>query len=169
MSLATDLIEQALHLARRERHKPRQASLRRSVSSAYYALFHLIVGEAAGLLARGTSRRHLRHVLARSLDHADIRHAASSFLSGSPPRAFRAAFEYESVSRELKSVAGTFADLMERRHEADYHPGRKSTRNECLDNVDRAAVAFRDWEKVRGTPEAEAFLVAAFTSRRIRG
>ena len=42
MSLATDLLEQADHLARRERKRPKQASLRRAVSAAYYGLFHLL-------------------------------------------------------------------------------------------------------------------------------
>jgi len=39
MNLAEDLLEQANHLARRERGKPKQASLRRAVSTAYYACF----------------------------------------------------------------------------------------------------------------------------------
>jgi len=41
------LLEQAHHLAKRERNRPRQASLRRAVSTAYYALFHLLISEAA--------------------------------------------------------------------------------------------------------------------------
>jgi hypothetical protein len=50
MSLATDLLEQARHLLRRERRRPRQASLRRAISAAYYALFHLLIEEATGAL-----------------------------------------------------------------------------------------------------------------------
>jgi hypothetical protein len=38
MSFADDLLEQAYHLANRESKKPKQASLRRAVSTAYYAL-----------------------------------------------------------------------------------------------------------------------------------
>lgn len=45
MGLPEDLLEQAGHLARRERKRPRQASLRRAVSAAYYALFHLLTSE----------------------------------------------------------------------------------------------------------------------------
>ena len=48
MNLAEDLLEQANHLARREKGKPKQASLRRAVSTAYYAAFHLLVAEAVG-------------------------------------------------------------------------------------------------------------------------
>ena len=46
MPFPEDLLEQAKHLASRERTKPKQASLRRAVSTAYYALFHLLISEA---------------------------------------------------------------------------------------------------------------------------
>ena len=47
MTLANDLPAQAKHLASRERGRPRQASLRRAASAAYYALFHLLIREAS--------------------------------------------------------------------------------------------------------------------------
>ena len=46
MAFPGDLLEQAKHLSKRERRKPKQASLRRAVSTAYYALFHLLIEEA---------------------------------------------------------------------------------------------------------------------------
>ena len=53
MRLANDYLEQARHLATRERTRPKQASLRRAVSVAYYALFHLLCDEASNVLVRG--------------------------------------------------------------------------------------------------------------------
>ena len=41
-----DLLEQALRLAKLDAKKPKQANLRRAISSAYYALFHMLVNEA---------------------------------------------------------------------------------------------------------------------------
>ncbi len=41
MAFADDLLEQAYHLASLETGDPKQSSLRRAVSTAYYALFHL--------------------------------------------------------------------------------------------------------------------------------
>ena len=46
MSLHGDLLDQASRLAVQEPRRPRQASLRRAVSAAYYALFHLLVDAA---------------------------------------------------------------------------------------------------------------------------
>ena len=51
MGLHPELLKQARFLARREPRKPVQASLRRSVSASYYALFHLLVDEATRLMA----------------------------------------------------------------------------------------------------------------------
>ena len=41
-----DLLDQAVSLAKLDAKKPKQANLRRAVSSTYYALFHLLVDEA---------------------------------------------------------------------------------------------------------------------------
>jgi hypothetical protein len=46
MVYADDLFELAKHLANLEPVNPRQASLRRAVSTAFYALFHLLISEA---------------------------------------------------------------------------------------------------------------------------
>ena len=53
MSLHSDLLKQARFLARKERKKPTQASLRRSVSASYCALFHLLVEQATRLMLPG--------------------------------------------------------------------------------------------------------------------
>ena len=46
MRLPEGLLEQAQHLVKREPKRPKQASLRRAVSTAYYGLFHLLISEA---------------------------------------------------------------------------------------------------------------------------
>ena len=43
MAFADDLLKQAFLLLNKEPRTPTQASLRRSVSTAYYALFHLLI------------------------------------------------------------------------------------------------------------------------------
>lgn len=48
MAFADDLLEQAYHLANLDSGEPKQASLRRAVSTAYYALFHLLIDETVG-------------------------------------------------------------------------------------------------------------------------
>lgn len=47
MGFGEDLLKQADHLATYEGVKPTQAALRRAVSTAYYALFHLLTEDAS--------------------------------------------------------------------------------------------------------------------------
>jgi len=68
MAFADDLLEQAYHLANLETGDPKQSSLRRSVSTAYYALFHLLIDEAVGNW--GVARQ--RSILARTFDHGKM-------------------------------------------------------------------------------------------------
>ena len=78
MSLPRDRLAQAKLLATKEKSRPKQASLRRSVSAAYYALFHLLVDAAAGRLVSGADRQPLRECLSRAFDHGVMKRVPSS-------------------------------------------------------------------------------------------
>lgn len=67
MSLHRDLLNQARQLATHEPRRPRQASLRRAVSAAYYALFHLLVDAASREIVAGQGRDVLRQQVGRAL------------------------------------------------------------------------------------------------------
>ena len=51
MTIHDGLLAQSEELAKRDPKRPRQVNLRRSVSSAYYALFHLLTWKASSLYA----------------------------------------------------------------------------------------------------------------------
>jgi hypothetical protein len=75
-----DLLEQAHHLAKRdERKRPRQASLRRAISTTYYALFHLLIMEAVSNWRIAAQRP----LLARIFEH-NKKKAASGRASNAP-------------------------------------------------------------------------------------
>jgi hypothetical protein len=88
--LAAHLIEQARDLAAHDAlGAPRQANLRRAVSTAYYALFHFLVHEACRFFVGAQpAQSTLRGVLARSFDHTAMKKAATSFASGNLPLGF---------------------------------------------------------------------------------
>lgn len=167
MNLAADLLAQAVQLARQEPGRPRQASLRRAVSTAYYSLFHLLVDEATRRLVRGSGRRGLQQALARAFVHGEMREAAHGFAGGPLSGGLRAALG--RADPELIFVARVFVALQEARHAADYDPARRFSREECRDFVQRAERAFTAWRAVRTTLAADAFLVALLADRRLRG
>src|SRR5882672_11672305 len=72
MAYADDLLELAGHLANLELTNSRQASLRRAVSTAYHALFHLLISEAT----LNWGRPELRSELGRIFEHGRMKNAS---------------------------------------------------------------------------------------------
>jgi uncharacterized protein (UPF0332 family) len=136
------LLEQATALAKIDSKKPRQANLRRAVSSAYYALFHRLTMASS---ANWKNARQ-RNELARAFDHSSMNEAckqanAKKFPNPNDPRV-----------KHLKNIASAFIRLQENRHTADYNNSKKWTRTEVLTQIDLAADAFERWEEIRAEP-----------------
>ncbi len=161
MSLHSDLLEQAEHLIRRERRRPRQASLRRAISTAYYALFHLMVHEAT-LRVRGSPA--LRQKFSRAFDHGSMRSASNAFVNARPHQLVGLTGGLP-IPPQLQTLARTFVELQEARHEADYNVAARFTRNEADDLVGLARQAFHDWQTLRTDGAAQMYLAALFLWR----
>lgn len=168
MTLYADLLDQARFLARRERQKPSQASLRRAVSAAYYALFHLLVDEATRLMFSGHPRGPLRRVISRAFNHTTMRSVARQFASPGPPARLDRAIAPDPIHPALIELAKAFEELQQARHEADYDLARTFTRSETLLLIDLAERAFHNWRTVRRTTQADAFLAGLLAYDNIR-
>ena len=148
MAYHDDLLQQALALVHTE---PRtQASLRRSVSSAYYAVFHLLI---AGAVANW-SNAALRPQLGRAYDHGTMRQASVQTANKS------FAGENPIVVAGLRWVARTFDELYGQRHFADYNLTKDLAPTEALSQVTSAAKVFRTWPSIRSTQIAQEYLVS---------
>lgn len=142
--LHRELLQQAYHLASKEPKRPKDASLRRAVSAAYYSVFHFLIHEASRFLVSG-AREELRLRLVRCFEHKRMKEAAQALNKGSDPVLLR--------------MAQTFVDLQQQRHDADYNLAKKFRRTEVRALLASAKVAIEDWPKARNQPEAETFLV----------
>jgi uncharacterized protein (UPF0332 family) len=158
MAFAEDLLEQANHLANRERQKPRQASLRRAVSTAYYALFHLLIHEAT----KNWKRAEQRPLLARGFEHGRMKSACDKkqkelvdFIKSvpAPPPADIA------MAQHLHTVVTTFIQAQQQRHTADYDSSKQWTRTEVLTLVGAVSRAFQSWRAIRNQNLAQDYLV----------
>lgn len=171
MTLHADLLEQARHLASREPRKPRQASLRRAVSAAYYALFHFLTDEATLRLVP-TRPAGLRQQVRRAFQHADIRMACQLFSSGSvmddrnPNNLLHLLVNL--LEQEIRFIAATFVSLQRARHLADYDHVTLLVRAEALLKIDQAERAFAAWKAVRLEPNARVFLTALVFQRHLK-
>lgn len=164
MSLADDLLQQAFNLANAESGKPKQASLRRAESAAYYALFHLFIEDASSRILPGGSAQ-LRDRISRAFQHAEMKKVCSQLRHATLPAALQSLLP-SGVSNDLQAIAGVFLEAQEARHRADYDLSarfRRSTTFQLIDKVDRAVFV---WKRIRKSDEATVFLAAlTFASR----
>jgi hypothetical protein len=155
---ANELLEQALHLVRRERRHPKQASLRRAVSTAYYALFHLLISESI------LNWKHTTHrpAIARHFQHALMMRASEATkkrLSADMARLKPASNEY-NIAERLYEVAETFVRLYQDRQTADYDLSNSYQETDALMDVYRAVDAFKSWKIIRNEQIAQDYLLS---------
>jgi len=153
MSLHHDLLEQARHLLAREPRKPKQASLRRAVSAAYYALFHLILDEGA---KQFTVDADLRLLVRRAFVHGEMKKAAKTLSSGGVLPAHVANIYGGTIPIELRRIAAAFVILQDARHDADYNLGEVFNRADVRAYVDLSETSFADWTAVKARPADRA-------------
>jgi hypothetical protein len=155
MAFAEDLLKQAFLLLNKESRNPTQASLRRSVSTAYYALFHLLIQEASA----NWSRADTRDYLARAFEHRTMKQACTWAENATydPPIA-------PQVVARLRSVARAFRELQLQRHLADYSNATRWDRIKASSKVNQAKTAFNDWKSIRNEFIAQKYLVSLLSN-----
>ena len=120
MSLAEDLLELAKKSVNYKKLDLLDARLRRAVSTAYYAVFHLLAEQGAAKLA---SHPGIRLLAGRAYAHGDMYKAAKAFKSGigALPALLKAPFggTFPALPPELVRVAIAFVELQDARHLAD--------------------------------------------------
>ncbi|MBX3102209.1 MAG: hypothetical protein KF690_06855 [Bacteroidetes bacterium] len=145
IKLAQDLLEQARHLAHKEPKRPKQASLRRAVSAAYYTLFHHLVGTSCTLLFSNT-QRSVHAIAARAFEHTSIKEACTNFNKQPLPPKYRDLVDYhrstpESELEVLRHFAATFIRLQDLRHDADYNLDKSFEKLEVFELIDEVQQA----------------------------
>jgi uncharacterized protein (UPF0332 family) len=148
-----ELLHQAKELVHKDPSNPTQADLRRSVSSAYYALFHLSIFEACLNWSNDVSRPGL----ARMFDHGVMKKVSRKVTdAGRMPYVG----DDPVVVDKLRTFAGLFVQLQEQRHEADYNVKDEWTLTQSLKEMLAANRAFVIWQEIRTEKIAQDYLVS---------
>ena len=137
---SADLIAAARDLAEAgDRGRPRQANLRRAVSTAYYAMFHCLAVCCADMLVGGVgaerSEPAWRQVY-RALEHGAARQ-----------RCNRTAI-IQKFPVEIREFADRFAGMQQRRHRADYDPEADYDKGDVLQDITDVAEAIAKFQRV---------------------
>lgn len=150
MALSSDLIATARQLAQLHQRRPRQADLRRAISTAYYALFHGLAETAADRMIGSTAevrRSPAWRRVYRALNHGEAKRACVR--SGQI-----------NSSADLLIFSTTFPDLQDLRHQADYDPVVRFQHSFVVAQVDEAKEALAALQRV-GKPEQLDFVTLA--------
>jgi hypothetical protein len=153
MAFADDLLNDAHHLAARGGKNPKQSSLRRAVSTAYYALFHLLIADF--VLNWRTKAQRAR--LGRMFEHRKMSQAAFKFQPGT----------LSPAEADLKKIIHSFAQLQEDRYTADYDVGKIWSRVDVTNTLAIADEAFLAWRNIRKQTIAQDHLMTMFGARRL--
>ncbi len=140
MGYPRDLLDAAWAMAGNAQQN--QALLRRAVSTAYYALFHLLIEDACANWVVVEQRGRL----SRQFEHRRMRDASAATAKRSAPKS------------DMFVVADTFVDLQGKRHEADYDFTDTFVILDVTADLRAAESAFQSWERVRQDDAAKDYL-----------
>jgi hypothetical protein len=102
---------------------PRQADLKRAMSTAYYAVFHAILTAAADDFVGVTHRSTPRYALLyRSIGHGSLRAFCEDVIKRTIPSKYSGYAPTGGFGTDLTALATALVDLQEKRHLADYDP-----------------------------------------------
>jgi uncharacterized protein (UPF0332 family) len=143
MSRADDLLQLAEELSNLHAPNHRQVDLSRAVSTAYYALFHLLISEATA----NWREEGLRPILGRIFEHGKMKSACeakiselNSYFEGKPVRS-----REQAVSTHLHWVANIFVQSQQQRNDADYNAAKEWTDTEVATLIASVGQAFKSW------------------------
>ncbi|MFY9727559.1 MAG: hypothetical protein WB579_19305 [Bryobacteraceae bacterium] len=158
MAYYDDLIKHAILLSELNLpDDPQQVDLRRAVSAAYYALFHLLTTEAA----QNWKHQNQRNRFARMFDHGRMK-ACSSKISA---RVLPADPAEILIAKDLKRVADSFVRLQQDRHTADYDNSKVWSRTEVWEKIDDVQTAMTAWMGIREQEMAQDYLLDLMGTR----
>jgi hypothetical protein len=173
------LLDIASELSRRpagQRGTLSTARARRSVSTAYYALFHFILEEATrSLLGTHHDLLSRRRTLARAFSHAGIKKTLEKIKGATvdpsvqdflrPRHGSAGSFAPPPFAREM---ANTFAQVQVKRHEADYDLNTPIGPADASIVIGRALLAVAQWQAAMSNDDRD-FKHALFVLMLLKG
>jgi hypothetical protein len=168
MRFPDQLLAQADALANQDPTRPKQASVRRSISTAYYAVFHEMVAAATSAILPATELR-LKHTVGRTFDHSTMKKACKAFANGvgGLPPSLQVCMQ-PPLSTDILDFCKNFVQLQEARHRADYDLSSRMSRSEAVKAVGEAGRSLTACRNSARQQNALAFYLSLLLYDRIR-
>ncbi len=159
MILPEDLIRHATTLlGSQDQRNDREVDLRRAVSAAYYAIFHVLCGDAARLVAPNVSEV-VQQRIQRWFEHAQIRTLCGRLVKPQLDQPL-ADLMNPVPSPDLLFLAKSFIKLQGARHAADYDTSYSLDWDEARLTIEVAVRALAASRRLEGTSEANIFVLS---------
>ena len=156
-----DLIRIARHLAAGgvggRRGRPRQAELRRAVSAAYYALFHVLARCCADTLVGSSPARRRQPAWERA--YRSLQHTFAKDQCNNQN-------EMRQFPLEIQDFGRRFVAIQRYRHQADYAPEATFSRSQVLELIDEGETAIADFGNAAAMDRRAFAVHVLFRSRR---
>lgn len=161
-------LSQATRLAQLDPRRPQQGSLRRALSTAYYAAFHYLIDRSCRQVV-GTSRARtgVRFCLARAYEHNEMKRACEAFARPMPNELVRQIGPLP-IHPDVRRMAQTFVVAQELRHQADYDLSRRFVRPAVLSQVDRVRSSISSFEALAAEPSKHFLLLSLLLWQRFK-
>jgi hypothetical protein len=156
VAYADELLDEARYLAERGKTLNRQVSLRRAASTAYYALFHMLIDD----FIQQWGIVHQRANLGRLFNHGNMKHVSDVLNK-------RLKGQAGKTEAALQDIAALFVDLQDARQFADYDVANAFPVDvQAL--IRRTGGAFVAWQSIRHERVAQDYLFDMFEDGRGR-
>ena len=136
-----------------------EAELRRGVSTAYYALFHLLIHEATTRIVTDAA---LRARIGRSFDHGPMKRVCEEYSTANFVNGLWTVKSGAVIAPQLKDVGSAFVSLQEARIDADYNTVQLLGYAQAESHVTTAENAFQNWVACQADASCGVFLTELF-------
>ena len=145
---------------------PRQADLRRAISSAYYGVFHAVLTEAADGFVGRTKQDTPRYALVyRSVDHRTLRAICEDVKKSTLPAKYSKYVPRGGFGPDLVALAYAVVELQEKRHTADYDPLFREKMSDAILAIATARTALSQFRNANAIPRKAFLSLVVFSPR----
>jgi uncharacterized protein (UPF0332 family) len=158
--LSADLIDVARRLTDTSADpSPGHARLRRAVSTAYYALFHKVLGAASDRFLGSDRKATAAYgLLYRGFDHRTMRTVCEALHAAKLSERYRTQLGRLEISQDMRDFASLLPRLQRARQLADYDPATEFSASDASDRIDVAEAAIAAFD--RAAPDEQTDVLA---------
>jgi hypothetical protein len=145
---------------------PRQADLRRAISTAYYAVFHgILIAAADDFIGRSLRASERYALLYRSVDHRVLRALCEDIPKSTLPPKYAPYSPIGGFDSDIVAVASAVVELQEKRHAADYDPRLFVSASDASLAVSTARIALARLKSASGNSRKAFLTLVVFSPR----